>query len=1812
MGGLLYNRIIAAVLGTVMLASFPSWIVANQWEYTRQGVPVLLLQAPQSNGISVNDLPGFDIAPNGMLLNNALSAGLSRIGGAYDANPFYDQRAADVVVIQVTSPQSSRWEGPLELVGSPADVWVANPQGIWVNGASLFGATHMIMGAGQVAYPTTGMPSPLTLIPSEASVGVGERGLWMDPGMGVTMLAPRLVINGPVIGDATLTLQSIPTHLPPNPQGPHDTFQGIDLTAQGGIQARSVTMLANDTHGIRLAGPVMAHQHIRIEADGKIAYRALMASASIQVVSHTMIGAVTGYLKAPEVIITAPVFDHQSSVLGAQVATITATVLSNAYGSIGVDRALTIDSRAITNTDGTIWSDGQAQIRGLDEWVSAGTWMAQQSWQLSANRVVVTDPLVMPGSLAITATHSLLNHSLIMGQHVTLTAPTLDNTPLVRGSTQSNGEWSTLIVPTSGRIMALSQLTLSATTIRNAGVLGSDDQLMMTADTYQSVSVPMAIRPCGGCALLPAPDWDGLVMAPTVITHVSQLRLRTPSLNQPLDPRLTTSMLTGSPLLTPAPSATGNHYQYITQLGWWDGIDARYLIDQWASGGSYVLATDGPLFSHAIATQMVRLKGIRRPLGLTDDAQAQWLMDDALKVAPTMGLVLGMPLTPSQSKALTHDIVWLVSQNGMLMPQVYVAPSSSPTIPWSRQWVVDHWQGSVGSWHQHDAIRVATLNVVFNEWQQSGLMWAQMAAITVNQWVMANDWWGHNAQWAGNTAWLGGNTHLTGHLAGTFDRLSLQAATVMADGTVTLNARTMILTDSPSATGPSPFLMVGTAGVGLSTGDDLVMGYGLIRSSANVAIHAGGSVIVTPGWERGSHHEEWQGGRVHTTWEVPLPSVIMAPNVSVTAQQDMHLEGTMIMADHALRMSASGNLVLRGATRTDTTVSEWQRHDTSWWGLVKTHTWHRDHTWSQVGIPTYLKAPDIELSAGLLLASEGVIKEGDRTHETATHVVEVPMQDKEWRGSVHGSRTGIGLDWGALLTVEALDQRTDTWDERSVGNITIARDTLSKRATDQLQLIGSRLQSGGTLLLEAPTVTLRGGRTQHLTQFEETHGRLNGLGLFARTAHATWGVSLQYAITHQQKETQYETVSPTWLTADQVMIQGGTLTWGGVMIEATSDVTIRSAHRMTWESESSQTRQFEQRHGVQAEWGFGVVNRWGQLLWGGGTDALSRGCAWATWLTQVSERPREAGRFGFDWGGFASVSYEGSVRRLHETGGVGVRIQAGRDVTIDATGGLTANGAAVMAGRQLVVSDDLQLTPLQRTRHQQESHWGTSVSDGVVQDRSAGLWGGDARSDERIQEWGTWQAPVLTGSVPSSNGLVTHDTLQIQWGGQLGMGWDHTGWGIRGWGIQTPGGYDVSSGLWHQLSRVSGLMDLEKKGPMAVMRLGRALGDGVDALGWGWSHGLGEGWEDYQRKVRVRDAIWQLAPHNWSMGGIGSMGGHNALKHPPYDARPLLALVSNEMGIESPQGIRTWAQPAWDDRLAGVLLNGAWGYYDPIEHMMYVGRSASLSPIRWWETVGHELGHHVDHQQSRHPTEWRADRFATHILTALRDEWGDIPPIPWQVGEAWHGGGGLQWLPRTYVINGIGNTHGNTPPPEIRAYVSALNHQLGREEVRVTRGIYNGGLVRNVWSVVQALAGQGPYDRLIQDSIESDLTRDPLQQGETVTLIGYSGGGAVALNVAAPLSKHYPVSTVMLLGSPAPLGHRFRGTVIKVNASVMPHAVHRWDPIPLLGNPLAHIPSSRQAVWWLPVAHSGEGSYLSDPKAIGLVADQLRRQMPRP
>ena len=226
---------------------------------TANGLPQIDIQTPDDAGISMNRYSQFDVDAAGAIMNNARKDAATQTGGVVTGNPHLARGEADLIVNQVRSQTASNLQGTIEIAGKKADVIVANPAGIMVNGGFInAGKVHYT--AGQVEIK---QGKPVQHSSESGVINIAPGGLNAQNHDYTTLLARQIKINGAIHGEGSQidlitgnnTLHADGTIENSSKQADKPVRFAVDSSALGGMYANRIRLIGTEKGvGVHHAG----------------------------------------------------------------------------------------------------------------------------------------------------------------------------------------------------------------------------------------------------------------------------------------------------------------------------------------------------------------------------------------------------------------------------------------------------------------------------------------------------------------------------------------------------------------------------------------------------------------------------------------------------------------------------------------------------------------------------------------------------------------------------------------------------------------------------------------------------------------------------------------------------------------------------------------------------------------------------------------------------------------------------------------------------------------------------------------------------------------------------------------------------------------------------------------------------------------------------------------------------------------------------------------------------------------------------------------------------------------------------------------------------------------------------------------------------------------------------------------------------------------------------------------------------------------------------------------------------------------------
>jgi filamentous hemagglutinin len=488
------------------------------------GVPLVNIAAPNAAGLSHNRYQQFDVASQGLILNNSGAISSTQLAGYVAGNPnLSNGSSARLILNEITSTAPSKLGGAIEVAGHAADVVVANPNGIDCTGCSFINTPHVTLATGTPLLDASGALSGYRVTGGQLTVdGAGLGASEVDR---VDLIARAVSVNAGVwarqlnmvaganrVDAASLATQAIaPTDAQPAVAldvsaigGMYagvirlvGTEAGLGINSEGRIAAQDGNLTLTSAGDMALSGKTSATGSLSLHGAQAVSNAGtLAAGGTVSVVAADIANAGTLYSGGPMTLSASGQLSNSGKIQaqGGGLALHASGALSNASGgSILANGAVNLSAASLNNA-GALESAQSVGVQVSGRATNLGSLHADRGdLSFAADTLDSRGDLGAGGGIALAGRTSLSSTgTLVAGTAVSLSAPRLITAGTVQAGTALaidggsldnsgalyalGGNWRVRLAgaftnTATGDLYAGGDLALDAASLTNAGVV---------------------------------------------------------------------------------------------------------------------------------------------------------------------------------------------------------------------------------------------------------------------------------------------------------------------------------------------------------------------------------------------------------------------------------------------------------------------------------------------------------------------------------------------------------------------------------------------------------------------------------------------------------------------------------------------------------------------------------------------------------------------------------------------------------------------------------------------------------------------------------------------------------------------------------------------------------------------------------------------------------------------------------------------------------------------------------------------------------------------------------------------------------------------------------------------------------------------------------------------------------------------------------------------------------------------------------------------------------------------------------------------
>ncbi|MDK4521603.1 hemagglutinin repeat-containing protein [Fusobacterium necrophorum] len=236
------------------------------------GIPLVNIEAPDEKGWSHNVFREYHVGKEGIIYNNGLYFSDSQLGGVIYGNPNLQvgQKTAGTILTEISGSGRSKLEGFTEIAGDKANYILANPNGIYINGAGFLNTPQVTL--------TTGKADTETV--SGGKIEIDGKGVDLRNVNRSAFITRVAELSGPVYGGKEVIFQ-LGKGVAEGEEKPEFSF---DARALGSLYAGRIEIISNEKGvGVKSLAPLRATAaDLHMSVQGKAELKTAEAKTKIQ------------------------------------------------------------------------------------------------------------------------------------------------------------------------------------------------------------------------------------------------------------------------------------------------------------------------------------------------------------------------------------------------------------------------------------------------------------------------------------------------------------------------------------------------------------------------------------------------------------------------------------------------------------------------------------------------------------------------------------------------------------------------------------------------------------------------------------------------------------------------------------------------------------------------------------------------------------------------------------------------------------------------------------------------------------------------------------------------------------------------------------------------------------------------------------------------------------------------------------------------------------------------------------------------------------------------------------------------------------------------------------------------------------------------------------------------------------------------------------------------------------------------------------------------------------------------------------------
>ena len=238
---------------------------------------------PNNKGVSINEYSKFNTTDKGTILNNSRNGADTITGGYIHANPRLSEGSAKLIVNKINSNKKSSLKGNIEIAGDKADLMIANPSGIDIDGVHFINSKSTTLTTGELKFKDGALNK---IDVNKGEISINNNGL-KDESDYLNIISYSTKINANIhaneiniiTGKNSISEDKKITKLngsdkdtkTNNKSNDEDIKFLIDSSNLGGMYANKIKLIGTkEGLGVNNQGKIIANSSVKIDTNGNL------------------------------------------------------------------------------------------------------------------------------------------------------------------------------------------------------------------------------------------------------------------------------------------------------------------------------------------------------------------------------------------------------------------------------------------------------------------------------------------------------------------------------------------------------------------------------------------------------------------------------------------------------------------------------------------------------------------------------------------------------------------------------------------------------------------------------------------------------------------------------------------------------------------------------------------------------------------------------------------------------------------------------------------------------------------------------------------------------------------------------------------------------------------------------------------------------------------------------------------------------------------------------------------------------------------------------------------------------------------------------------------------------------------------------------------------------------------------------------------------------------------------------------------------------------------------------------------------------